>query len=76
MGVHNRVLVFFSFHSAYTEPYKVCPISVIPIEDVTSDEEQKSSEDEDSNQGDSNLIQKVKKNTFFFWNTFCDNKVL
>ncbi|XP_015679580.1 FYVE, RhoGEF and PH domain-containing protein 5 [Protobothrops mucrosquamatus] len=45
--------------SAYTEPYKVCPISVIPIEDVTSDEEQKSSEDEDSNQGDSNIIQKV-----------------
>ncbi|XP_062977477.1 FYVE, RhoGEF and PH domain-containing protein 5 [Elgaria multicarinata webbii] len=44
--------------SAYTEPYKVCPISVIPVEDVTSDEEQKSSGDEDSNQGDSNLIHK------------------
>ncbi|KAJ7316942.1 hypothetical protein JRQ81_003104 [Phrynocephalus forsythii] len=44
--------------SAYTEPYKVCPISVIPIEDVTSDEEQKSSGDEDSNQGDSHLMHK------------------
>ncbi|XP_060095633.1 FYVE, RhoGEF and PH domain-containing protein 5 [Heteronotia binoei] len=44
--------------SAYTEPYKVCPISVIPIEDVTSDEEHKSSGDEDSNQGDSSLIHK------------------
>ncbi|XP_013925955.1 PREDICTED: FYVE, RhoGEF and PH domain-containing protein 5 isoform X2 [Thamnophis sirtalis] len=44
--------------SAYTEPYKVCPISVIPLEDVTSDEEQKSSEDEESNQGDSNIIHK------------------
>ncbi|XP_077181424.1 FYVE, RhoGEF and PH domain-containing protein 5 isoform X2 [Paroedura picta] len=44
--------------SAYTEPYKVCPISVIPIEDVTSDEEQKSSGDEDSNQGDSSLVHK------------------
>ncbi|XP_042307648.1 FYVE, RhoGEF and PH domain-containing protein 5 isoform X2 [Sceloporus undulatus] len=44
--------------SAYTEPYKVCPISVIPIEDVTSDEEQKSSGDDDSNQGDSSLIHK------------------
>nr|XP_060622219.1 FYVE, RhoGEF and PH domain-containing protein 5 isoform X1 [Anolis sagrei ordinatus] len=44
--------------SAYTEPYKVCPISVIPLEDVTSDEEQKSSGDEDSSQGDSSLIHK------------------
>ncbi|XP_032996998.1 FYVE, RhoGEF and PH domain-containing protein 5 isoform X3 [Lacerta agilis] len=44
--------------SAYTEPYKVCPISVIPVEDVTSDEEQKSSGDEDGNQGDSNLLHK------------------
>nr|XP_056715391.1 FYVE, RhoGEF and PH domain-containing protein 5 isoform X2 [Euleptes europaea] len=44
--------------SAYTEPYKVCPISAIPIEYVTSDEEQKSSGDEDSNQGDSSLIHK------------------
>ncbi|XP_048346881.1 FYVE, RhoGEF and PH domain-containing protein 5 isoform X2 [Sphaerodactylus townsendi] len=44
--------------SAYTEPYKVCPISEIPIEDVTSDEEQKSSGDEDSNQGESSLIHK------------------
>ncbi|XP_053149615.1 FYVE, RhoGEF and PH domain-containing protein 5 isoform X2 [Hemicordylus capensis] len=44
--------------SAYTEPYKVCPISVIPVEDVTSDEEQKSSGDEESNQGDTNLVHK------------------
>ncbi|XP_019392081.1 PREDICTED: FYVE, RhoGEF and PH domain-containing protein 5 [Crocodylus porosus] len=44
--------------SAYTEPYKVCPISMIPVEDVTSDEEQKSSEDEESSQGDSSLIHK------------------
>uniref|UniRef100_A0ABM5FJL2 FYVE, RhoGEF and PH domain-containing protein 5 isoform X1 n=2 Tax=Pogona vitticeps TaxID=103695 RepID=A0ABM5FJL2_9SAUR len=44
--------------SAYTEPYKVCPISVIPIEDVTSDEEQKSSGDDDSNQGETHLIHK------------------
>ncbi|XP_054834355.1 FYVE, RhoGEF and PH domain-containing protein 5 isoform X2 [Eublepharis macularius] len=44
--------------SAYTEPYKVCPISVIPIEDVTSDEELRSSGDEDSNQGDSSLVHK------------------
>uniref|UniRef100_A0A8D0B7J7 FYVE, RhoGEF and PH domain containing 5 n=2 Tax=Salvator merianae TaxID=96440 RepID=A0A8D0B7J7_SALMN len=44
--------------SAYTEPYKVCPISVIPVEDVTSDEDQKSSGDEEDNQGDSSLIQK------------------
>ncbi|XP_058534368.1 FYVE, RhoGEF and PH domain-containing protein 5 isoform X2 [Ochotona princeps] len=34
--------------SAYTEPYKVCPISVVaPREDLTSEEEQKSSEEED-----------------------------
>ncbi|NXK50412.1 FGD5 protein, partial [Chauna torquata] len=44
--------------SAYTEPYKVCPVSVIPVEVITSDEEQKSSEDEESNQGDPSLINK------------------
>ncbi|XP_048813393.1 FYVE, RhoGEF and PH domain-containing protein 5 isoform X2 [Lagopus muta] len=44
--------------SAYTEPYKVCPVSVIPVEVITSDEEQKSSEDEKSSQGDPSLISK------------------
>ncbi|XP_072203755.1 FYVE, RhoGEF and PH domain-containing protein 5 isoform X3 [Excalfactoria chinensis] len=44
--------------SAYTEPYKVCPVSVIPVEIITSDEEQKSSEDEKSSQGDSSFINK------------------
>ncbi|XP_010023118.1 PREDICTED: FYVE, RhoGEF and PH domain-containing protein 5 [Nestor notabilis] len=44
--------------SAYTEPYKVCPVSVIPMEVVTSDEEQKSSEDEESSPGDPSLINK------------------
>ncbi|XP_054693921.1 FYVE, RhoGEF and PH domain-containing protein 5 isoform X2 [Grus americana] len=44
--------------SAYTEPYKVCPVSVIPMEVVTSDEEQKSSEDDKSSLGDSSLINK------------------
>ncbi|XP_010189753.1 PREDICTED: FYVE, RhoGEF and PH domain-containing protein 5 [Mesitornis unicolor] len=44
--------------SAYTEPYKVCPVSVIPMEDVTSDEEQKSSEDNESSLGDPSLINK------------------
>uniref|UniRef100_A0A8C0ILU6 FYVE, RhoGEF and PH domain containing 5 n=1 Tax=Chelonoidis abingdonii TaxID=106734 RepID=A0A8C0ILU6_CHEAB len=44
--------------SAYTEPYKVCSVSVAPVEDVTSDEEQKSSEDEESSQGDPSLIHK------------------
>ncbi|XP_063267257.1 FYVE, RhoGEF and PH domain-containing protein 5 isoform X2 [Prinia subflava] len=34
--------------SAYTEPYKVCPVSVTPVEVPTSDEEQKSSEDDES----------------------------
>uniref|UniRef100_A0A8C3GFE5 FYVE, RhoGEF and PH domain containing 5 n=1 Tax=Cairina moschata TaxID=8855 RepID=A0A8C3GFE5_CAIMO len=42
--------------SAYTEPYKVCPVSVIPVEVVTSDEEQKSSEEEESSQGDPSII--------------------
>ncbi|XP_061474430.1 FYVE, RhoGEF and PH domain-containing protein 5 isoform X3 [Rhineura floridana] len=46
--------------SAYTEPYKVCPISAIPVEDIISDEEQKSSGDEDVNQGDSNLTHKLE----------------
>uniref|UniRef100_A0A8C6JTQ1 Uncharacterized protein n=1 Tax=Melopsittacus undulatus TaxID=13146 RepID=A0A8C6JTQ1_MELUD len=44
--------------SAYTEPYKVCPVSVISMEAVTSDEEQKSSEDEESSPGDPSLINK------------------
>ncbi|XP_055562953.1 FYVE, RhoGEF and PH domain-containing protein 5 isoform X2 [Falco cherrug] len=44
--------------SAYTEPYKVCPVSVIPMEVVTSDEEQKSSEDDETSPGDSSLINK------------------
>ncbi|XP_032843718.1 FYVE, RhoGEF and PH domain-containing protein 5 isoform X2 [Tyto alba] len=44
--------------SAYTEPYKVCPVSVIPMEVVTSDEEQKSSEDDESSLGDPSLINK------------------
>ncbi|XP_012512342.1 PREDICTED: FYVE, RhoGEF and PH domain-containing protein 5, partial [Propithecus coquereli] len=34
--------------AAYTEPYKVCPVSVAaPKEDLTSDEEQRSSEEEE-----------------------------
>ncbi|NXS18151.1 FGD5 protein, partial [Mystacornis crossleyi] len=44
--------------SAYTEPYKVCPVSVTPMEVVTSDEEQKSSEDDESSLGDPSLINK------------------
>nr|XP_009938276.1 PREDICTED: FYVE, RhoGEF and PH domain-containing protein 5 [Opisthocomus hoazin] len=44
--------------SAYTEPYKVCPVSVTPMEVVTSDEEQKSSEDDESSPGDPSLINK------------------
>lgn len=50
-----------SLYSAYTEPYKVCPVSVIPVEVITSDEEQKSSEDEKSSQDDPSLINKVKE---------------
>ena len=34
--------------SAYTEPYKVCPISAVaPKEDLTSEEERGSSEEEE-----------------------------
>ncbi|XP_023790796.1 FYVE, RhoGEF and PH domain-containing protein 5 isoform X4 [Cyanistes caeruleus] len=44
--------------SAYTEPYKVCPVSVTPMEAVTSDEEQKSSEDDESSLGDPSLTNK------------------
>ncbi|KAM6325653.1 FYVE, RhoGEF and PH domain-containing protein 5 [Podargus strigoides] len=44
--------------SAYTEPYKVCPVSVIPMELITSDEDQKSSEDDESSTGDPNLLNK------------------
>ncbi|XP_056380908.1 FYVE, RhoGEF and PH domain-containing protein 5 isoform X1 [Hyla sarda] len=43
--------------SAYTEPYKVCPIPMNNIEDITSDEDQKSSEDEESSSG-GNGVQK------------------
>ncbi|NXX38654.1 FGD5 protein, partial [Tricholaema leucomelas] len=42
--------------SAYTEPYKVCPVSVIPVEVMTSDEEQRSSEDDESSPGDASLV--------------------
>ncbi|XP_065701838.1 FYVE, RhoGEF and PH domain-containing protein 5 isoform X1 [Patagioenas fasciata] len=41
--------------SAYTEPYKVCPLSAVPSELVTSDEEQKSSEDEEGGPADPSL---------------------
>ncbi|XP_014107160.1 PREDICTED: FYVE, RhoGEF and PH domain-containing protein 5 isoform X3 [Pseudopodoces humilis] len=44
--------------SAYTEPYKVCPVSMTPMEVVTSDEEQKSSEDDESSLGDPSLTNK------------------
>ncbi|XP_074951626.1 FYVE, RhoGEF and PH domain-containing protein 5 isoform X3 [Phalacrocorax aristotelis] len=44
--------------SAYTEPYKVCPVSVIPMEVITSDEDQKSSEDDESSLGDPSLVNK------------------
>ncbi|XP_028628877.1 FYVE, RhoGEF and PH domain-containing protein 5 isoform X2 [Grammomys surdaster] len=46
--------------SAYTEPYKVCPISAAPREDLTSDEEQGSSEEEDSASRDPSLSHKVE----------------
>ncbi|XP_028335176.1 FYVE, RhoGEF and PH domain-containing protein 5 isoform X1 [Physeter macrocephalus] len=46
--------------SAYTEPYKVCPISAVaPKEDLTSDEERGSSEEEDSAPRDPSLTHKV-----------------
>ncbi|KAG9473132.1 hypothetical protein GDO78_014338 [Eleutherodactylus coqui] len=44
--------------SAYTEPYKVCPIPMNHIEDITSDEDQKSSEDEESSSGGNGGVQK------------------
>ncbi|XP_041500898.1 FYVE, RhoGEF and PH domain-containing protein 5 [Microtus oregoni] len=46
--------------SAYTEPYKVCPITAAPREDLTSDEEQGSSEEEDSASRDPSLTHKVE----------------
>ncbi|XP_054451180.1 FYVE, RhoGEF and PH domain-containing protein 5 [Pteronotus mesoamericanus] len=47
--------------SAYTEPYKVCPIlAATPKEDLTSDEEQGSSEEEDSAPKDPSLTHKVE----------------
>lgn len=48
------------FCSAYTEPYKVCPVSVTPVEVVTSDEEEKGSEDDETSLGDPSLTNKVK----------------
>ncbi|XP_071983223.1 FYVE, RhoGEF and PH domain-containing protein 5 isoform X3 [Engystomops pustulosus] len=44
--------------SAYTEPYKVCPIPMNNMEDMTSDEDQKSSEDEESSSGGNGAVQK------------------
>uniref|UniRef100_A0A452US49 FYVE, RhoGEF and PH domain containing 5 n=1 Tax=Ursus maritimus TaxID=29073 RepID=A0A452US49_URSMA len=47
--------------SAYTEPYKVCPISAAaPKEDLSSDEEQGSSEEEDSAPRDPSLGHKME----------------
>ncbi|KAG8435894.1 hypothetical protein GDO86_007113 [Hymenochirus boettgeri] len=43
--------------SAYTEPYKVCPI-LTSAEDVSSDEEPKSSEDEGNCLGEPGMVQK------------------
>ncbi|KAJ8786273.1 hypothetical protein J1605_006493 [Eschrichtius robustus] len=52
-------MVLSSLSSAYTEPYKVCPISAVaPKEDLTSDEERGSSEEEDSASGDPSLTHK------------------
>lgn len=39
----------------------MCPVSVTPMEIVTSDEERKSSEDDESSLGDPSLTNKVKK---------------
>lgn len=39
----------------------MCPVSMTPMEVVTSDEEQKSSEDDESNLGDPSATNKVKK---------------
>ncbi|XP_029772912.1 FYVE, RhoGEF and PH domain-containing protein 5 isoform X2 [Suricata suricatta] len=47
--------------SAYTEPYKVCPISAVaPKEDLSSDEEQGSSEEEEGAPRDPSLTHKVE----------------
>uniref|UniRef100_A0A8D2PVB8 FYVE, RhoGEF and PH domain containing 5 n=1 Tax=Zosterops lateralis melanops TaxID=1220523 RepID=A0A8D2PVB8_ZOSLA len=48
--------------SAYTEPYKVCPVSVTPVEVVTSDEEEKGSEDDETSLGDPSLTNKESRN--------------
>ncbi|XP_073501086.1 FYVE, RhoGEF and PH domain-containing protein 5 isoform X1 [Phyllobates terribilis] len=45
--------------SAYTEPYKVCPIPMNNIEDITSDEDQKSSEGEECSSGGSGGVPKT-----------------
>uniref|UniRef100_A0A7N4NNH5 FYVE, RhoGEF and PH domain containing 5 n=1 Tax=Sarcophilus harrisii TaxID=9305 RepID=A0A7N4NNH5_SARHA len=57
--------------SAYTEPYKVCPISVVPTEDVTSDEEQKSSEEDESSQREPGLTHKKEgqSRAYVIWPT-------
>ncbi|XP_041417650.1 FYVE, RhoGEF and PH domain-containing protein 5 isoform X2 [Xenopus laevis] len=44
--------------SAYTEPYKVCPILASTVEDITSDEEPKSSEEEGNCLGEPGVVQK------------------
>ncbi|XP_053576653.1 FYVE, RhoGEF and PH domain-containing protein 5 [Bombina bombina] len=44
--------------SAYTEPYKVCPIPLSTTEDITSDEEQKTSEDEGHLSAEPGVVQK------------------
>ncbi|XP_075039786.1 FYVE, RhoGEF and PH domain-containing protein 5 isoform X2 [Mixophyes fleayi] len=44
--------------SAYTEPYKVCPIPMNNAEDITSDEDQRTSEDEETTNGGSGGVQK------------------
>ncbi|XP_068109142.1 FYVE, RhoGEF and PH domain-containing protein 5 isoform X2 [Hyperolius riggenbachi] len=45
--------------SAYTEPYKVCPIPFGNAEDIISDDDQKSSEDEESSLGTNGSVQKT-----------------
>ncbi|KAM6162701.1 FYVE, RhoGEF and PH domain-containing protein 5 [Erethizon dorsatum] len=47
--------------SAYTEPYKVCPVSAtVPREDLGSEEEQGSSEEEDGTPRDPSITHKVE----------------
>ena len=60
-GSSDPLSLLFCVPSAYTEPYKVCPISTAaPKEDLTSDEEHGSSEEEeDSAARDPSLTHKV-----------------